>query len=291
MLDEDEFFKQNPMRTFWDDYEMGLLKTEAKELLNAKLIKITFRSNKTTGYMTIRDNINALISQHKEIEAMFPPENGIPTDLFRSIVDYEDVKSYFLSMIHSEKNMGAIMIGPPASAKSMFLLELSRLPKTRYITASSATKAGLSDILLEYEPNILLVDELDKANPRDYDTLLSLMENGIVQKNQHSLHIQKVLRTKVFAAANHDTMPPEIHSRFIVLRFKQYTRSELIDIGQSILVERERVPSDLAHIIVDLVMQYFPTPDPRDFLKIARLRKGDRKEDVEDVVKFVQRYS
>lgn len=288
---EDTFFSQNPQRTFWEDYEMGLLGNEAKELLNAKLVAVVYRSRSTTGYRTNRENISQLIKQYDTMDTLFKSENGVPPDLFKSVVGYDDVKTYFMKIISSQRNMGAIMIGPPASAKSMFLMELSRLPRSRYITASSATKAGLSDILIEYEPDILLVDELDKANPRDYDTLLSLMEDGIVQKNHHSMHIQKVLHTKVFAAANRDTMPPEIHSRFITLRFRKYTEPELREIGSNILTMREHVAPDIASMIVDVTMSAIPDPDPRDFLKIARLRKGDQRDDVEDVVKFMQRYS
>lgn len=293
IADEDAYFANRPGLTFWEDYELGLLPIEAKNLMNARLIKMVFRSNKTRGYRVDREAVQEHMRQQETINEMFHPENAVPDDLFRSIINYDELKDLFRIAIKSDRNMGILMIGPPASAKSMFLLELSRLPGARYITASSATKSGLVDILLDDEPKYLLVDELDKANARDYDALLSLMETGIVQRNQHSLHTQKVLKTKVFAACNSDrNIPPELgKSRMVPLRFHAYNTEELKTIGVSILTTHEGLAPDIARTIVNMVVSKMGIVDPRDFLKVARLRAGDDVESIETVITILKRYS
>lgn len=291
LSDEQVYFKERSYTNFWEDYELGLTKVEARELMNTHMIDKVFRSNSTTGYRCNRENIESYIRQQEQVAALYPPETGIPDDLFRTIVNFDDVKKRFKVLLRREGPSGVILVGPPASAKSMFLLELSRLPKSRYVTTSSATKAGLAEILLDYEPDYLLLDEIDKASSRDYDTLLSLLETGIVQMNKSNMHFQKVLHTKVFAACNRDErIPPEIKSRFIPLHFSQYTRSELRDIGMAILIMREGLSNETAHLVVDDVIKNMGTIDPRDFIKVARLRTGDTPEDIQDTVNFVLKY-
>lgn len=289
--DEDKFLRGHDYAHFWEDYELGLLKHEARELLNLHMIDKVFRSNSTTGYKCNRENIVSYLEQQDRVNEIFKPEQGIPDDLFKTIVNYDDVKAHFRAILDQPVAVGVLLIGPPASAKSMFLLELSRLPRSRYVTASSTTKSGLTDILLDYEPEYLMVDELDKGSARDYDTLLSLLQSGIVQRNQHNLNVQKVLRTKVFAACNRDNrIPPEIMSRFIQLRFKQYTTDEMRDIGMAILIMHEHLGAETAHLIVTDVLDRIGTVDPRDFLKVARLRTGDSPKDIQGTVDFVLKY-
>jgi len=290
---EDEFFEKRPgTREYgWDAYELNVTPAEAKRFVNDGITRIVYKSNKHTSYVFNRERINEIIESYNEINIMFPHENGIPSDLFDTIYGYEDIKKHLLNFIKNGTRGGFLFVGPPASAKSMFLMELGRLPGAHYVTASSSTKAGIRDIIMDEEPKYLLIDELDKANNRDFDSLLSLMETGIVQKNTHATSVQKILKTQVFAAANTDRFPPGVLSRFIRIALPAYSTSQLREVGEWILVKREKLRPDLAHLIVSCSMDLGAISDPRDFIKIARIRNGDTEEDIRDTVKFMLKYS
>ncbi len=286
---EDDLIQKtkNPDGGF-DAYELGLTSNEARSLLNEGILHIVYKSNKYTDYRLDRDKIEEILRAQEEIDQIFPQENEAPSDLFRTIIGYEDIKEILLSFIKRGERGGFIFIGPPASAKTLFLMEISRLPGSMYITASSSTKAGVRDILLDDEPRFLCIDELDKANNRDFDALLSLSETGIVQKNVHTIRYQRILNTQVFGAANRDTLPRELKSRYIIIKLKEYTQEELKNVGYRILVDREHVPEDLARYIVDNATAFIN--DVRDYVKIVRIREDDSIESIRKATDFVLKY-
>jgi len=71
-------------------------------------------------------------------------------------------------------------VGPPATAKSLFLMELGRLGATYSATGSRVTAAGLTDAFFNYQPRVLLLDEIDKVSLDATAVLLSAMETGDV---------------------------------------------------------------------------------------------------------------
>ncbi|MEM2258025.1 MAG: hypothetical protein QXV39_07920, partial [Candidatus Caldarchaeum sp.] len=81
-----------------------------------------------------------------------PEEIHIPEDLFSIIVGYDGIKDLFIRMIKADKPFHTLLIGPPSSAKTLFLLELSRLPGAFYCLGGSTTKVGLIDQLFEFQP-------------------------------------------------------------------------------------------------------------------------------------------
>jgi len=275
----------------WEPYELGLTPAEVRKLLNSKYVSIVYKSHKYTDYRFNVDYINEQIDAEREVNNLFPQEDSIPDNLFNSIYGYDDVKFNVRNFINKGERGGFLFIGPPASAKTLFLMEMSRMPKSTYITASSSSKIGMRDILMDDEPDYLCIDELDKASNRDYDILLSLLETGIVQKNIHDNSMQKVLKTQVFAAANRDdNIPPEIKSRFIVLHFKRYTNNELRDIGISLLVSREQYTESDAMKIVDYTLDNMRITDVRDFLKISRLIPDNDVDSIGNVINFLNKY-
>jgi len=275
----------------WEAYELNLTPSEIRKMMNAKYISIVYKSHNHTDYKFNTDYINEQIAAEREVNNLFPQEDRIPDNLFDSIYGYDDVKFNIRNFIEKGARGGFLFIGPPASAKTLFLMEVSRLPKSTYITASSSTKIGMRDILMDDEPKYLCIDELDKASNRDYDILLSLLETGIVQKNLHDDSVQKILKTQVFAAANRDDkIPPEIRSRFIVLHFKRYTNNELRDIGISLLTSKEKFSIEDATKIVDYTIEHMEITDVRDFLKISRLIPHNDINSINKIVDFLNKY-
>lgn len=294
LMDAEDKFLANVMypELGWESHQLNLTPAEVRKLTNAGFISVVYKSNKHTSYKLNRETIEKYLNSSRELYSLYPQEKGVPNNLFDTIYGYDDIKENVRNFIKRGSRGGFLFIGPPASAKTLFLMEISRLPDSVYITASASTKVGIRDILMDDEPKYLCIDELDKATNRDYDLLLSLTETGIVQKNIHDTSIQRVLGTQVFAAANRGKhIPPEIMSRLITLNIRAYNMDELRQVGEWMLIRREHIPEATAKAIVGLSLAELKISDVRDFVKIARLRSGDDMNSVMDAVNFLKKYS
>ncbi len=179
------------------------------------------------------------------------------------------------------------MVGPPASAKTVFLLELARLPGSFYCLGSATTKAGIAQILYEQRPRILLADELDKFETKDIAILLSLAETGIIRETKVSKQREVRLNTSIFAAANAaEHMPKELLSRFRVLYLPPYTEMEFVDASIKVLTAREKVAPDLACYIAERVWKV--SRDVREAVRISRICRN--REEVDEDIRLIERY-
>ena len=77
-----------------------------------------------------------------------------------------------------------LLVGPTASAKTMFLSSLIHL-KNWTTDGTAYTRDGLIDYLFENKPRYLLVDEIDKMAAKDQAFLLNLLETGIVTETKY----------------------------------------------------------------------------------------------------------
>ncbi len=167
-------------------------------------------------------------------------EREMPADLFDSIVGYSDVKTLVRYALEAEKPAHLLLSGPPASVKTMFLLELHRLPQSYYALATTLTAAGLADILFVYEPRFILIDEVERLAPEHIGVLNSLMVTGIVCETKHGKTRELELDTRVFAAGiKVEKLPEDLLSRFTKLHFVPYTEQEFIEVSQRVLTTRE----------------------------------------------------
>ncbi|KKK83812.1 hypothetical protein LCGC14_2789610, partial [marine sediment metagenome] len=142
-------------------------------------------------------------------------EGDIPNDLFDFILGHDPIKDLLWRSINSERPVHVLLVGPPATAKSMFLGELARLPFSRFALGGSTRKGGLEDYLLEFRPRYLIIDEIDKMDMRDQSVLLSLMESGVVARLKKRMREMEKMTTWIFGGANRDAnMWPELKSRF-----------------------------------------------------------------------------
>ncbi len=213
----------------------------------------------------------------------------MPDDLFNVIEGYEDIKALVKRVLNNEKPVHLLFTGVPSSAKTMFLLELARCGAP-YVLGSQSTKAGIADLLFDTEPEILLVDEIDRFGRKDIAVLLSLTQTGIVSETKMGKRRETRLMTKVFAASNTLKMAPELLSRFMVLRFKPYSREEFLLVATNLLRKTEGIDSDLSSYITEKVWNLSHRfPDPRQAVRVARLAKT--KEEVDSLLQTVVKYS
>ena len=208
--------------------------------------------------------------------------------LFDGIIGFNDVKKLFQLSLTSEKPVHILLVGPPASAKTLFMLDCMKLERSYFTLGSHSTKSGMIDYLFEKRPRYLIVDEIEHMPAKDQTALLSLMETGIVAETKFQKTRNTQLKTWVFATSNGtEKMLTPLLSRFIVLHFKQYSFSSFQEVCAHIL-GREGVPSDIATAIADAVWTKLKSKDIRDCIKIGRLAKT--KGDVEWIIQTIKNY-
>ena len=284
----DEFFR---LGFEWDTFEPPI-RPQVLHLLHLRgILRQAYKSGSGTGYLTAEP---AQVLKALEVfeAGPAPAEPGsvgeIPGDLFDVIVGYDDVKELVRRGLDLEARVHWMLVGPPASAKTLFLLCLERLSGSGYMIGSRMSRAGLSDYLIEYKPRFLLVDEVDKLPQKDLSPLLSLCETGRVVETLYGRRREEVLDTIVFSAANTvKGMPQEILSRFEVLHFPEYTRPQFIEVCIRLL-EREDVTAPLGAYIAEQAWDVLRNRDVREVMRISRL--SETKAGVDDVVSVLRRY-
>lgn len=232
----------------------------------------TFKSNSSQTYkLKDPELIRECLAELEEIE-QGTEEGEIPNDLFDFILGQDEIKSLLWRSINSENPVHVLLVGPPASSKSMFLGELARLPFSRFTLGGGTTKAGIADFLLEFRPRYLIIDEIDKMAPADMSILLSLMESGVVARLKKRMREIETMKTWVFAAANRDErIWPELKSRFFSVHLKEYSESDFISISRAVLISREKVEMGLAGYIASSLARF--TRDVREAIHFGRLCK------------------
>ncbi|MDR4510453.1 MAG: ATP-binding protein [Nitrososphaeraceae archaeon] len=231
-----------------------------------------------TNPLQLDDNKNFVNSNHLI-------DNG---SLFGDIVGYTDIKQIFKMSLESDKPVHILLVGPPASAKTLFMLECIKLERSFFTLGSHSTKAGMIDYLFENRPRYLLIDEIEYMPYRDQSVLLSLMETGILTETKSQKTKKTLLKTWVFATCNNkDKLLTPILSRFMIFHLKPYKRSKFIEISNCILV-RNGTSFEMANIISELVWDKLRSKDIRDTVKIAKLAKT--KDDVIMIANALSQY-
>lgn len=199
--------------------------------------------------------------------------------LFESIIGYEDIKKLFQMSLASEKPVHILLVGPPASAKTLFMLECLKLDRSYFTLGSHSTKSGMIDYLFDKRPRYLIIDEIEHMPMKDQTALLSLMETGIIAETKFQKTRNTHLKSWVFATSNGtERMLTPLLSRFVVLHFKQYSIRSFQEVSAHIL-SREGIQPEVASAIAEAVWTKLKSKDIRDCIKIGRLAKT--KEDVE----------
>lgn len=231
-----------------------------------------------TNPLQLDDNKNFVNSNHLI-------DNG---SLFGDIVGYTDIKQIFKMSLESDKPVHILLVGPPASAKTLFMLECIKLERSFFTLGSHSTKAGMIDYLFENRPRYLLIDEIEYMPYKDQSVLLSLMETGILTETKSQKTRKTLLKTWVFATCNNkDKLLTPILSRFMIFHLKPYKRSKFIEISNCILV-KNGTSFEMANTISELVWDKLRSKDIRDTVKIAKLAKT--KDDVIMIANALSQY-
>ena len=233
-------------------------------------------------------NKNEVIQKNNNININPKKSVGI-SDLFDNIIGYEDIKKLFSMSFESQRPIHILLVGPPASAKTLFMLGCMKLDRSYFTLGTHSTKSGMVDYLFEKRPRYLVIDEIEHMPIKDQTVLLSLMETGIIAETKHMKTRNTQLKTWVFATSN-DTnhMLTPLLSRFMVLHFKQYSFENFQEISIHMLGQ-EGIGKEIAAEVASQVWHKMKSKDIRDCIKIAHLARS--KTDVSWIVGTIQKYS
>src|SRR5215472_3810652 len=102
---------------------------------------------------------------------------------FDNIQGYDDIKNIVRRTLDSEDNYNLLFAGPPASAKSLFLLGILESRKGVYFDGSNTTNRILG-VLEEERPKVICIDELDKMSRQFQNQLLNFLDTGRIKVDQ-----------------------------------------------------------------------------------------------------------
>jgi len=213
---------------------------------------------------------------------------GNNTCRFEEIIGHNDIKRIFVKAMLSTNPVHVLLVGSPASAKTIFLTEIMRRFKSSlFVVGSNTTKAGLVNQLFEKRPKFLLIDELEKMNNTDQTSLLHLMETGIIAETKINKTRQIELTSWVFATANsYQKIIQPLLSRFAILELPEYSFEEFSEIAVTRLA-RENVNECIARVIAQKAWNELGSRDIRDVIKVARL--ANNVQEIPFVIKMLRR--
>src|SRR5215469_749150 len=204
---------------------------------------------------------------------------------FKNIEGYDDLQDIVSRALDAEDNYNLLLVGPPASAKTLFLLGILESKKGVYFDGSNTTNRIL-DILEEKRPKIICIDELDKMPKQFQEKLLNVMESGHIKVDQVRKQYDFTIKgAKVFAACNEITrLSRPLQSRFRCLHLPSYTEKQFLEVSAKVLPKLK-----IAHIIGKAVWDQ--RGDIRDVISIGKLiRKNDGPEEVEQILNTMTKY-
>jgi replication-associated recombination protein RarA len=125
----------------------------------------------------------SLFKRHKPQDEFYEPEavRERAIKVFSNIEGLDDIKEMMLRALESPERAHTLLVGPPASAKSLFMLHIEKYMSSKVYFAEGAatTKAGLQRFIAENpHKEIIIIDEIDKMPLQHQEGLLTMMERG-----------------------------------------------------------------------------------------------------------------
>jgi replication-associated recombination protein RarA len=235
--------------------------------------------------LTSVDDFNA------EVDRKLGKQGLIEENIFdESIIGYGDIKKILMKCIQSKEPTHVILDGPPASAKSMFLLQMQKkLKNSYYVDCTNATGPGMVRYLFEHDVKYLLLDEVEKMDKDDQNVLLNVMETSILTSTKVRQTQSKEMNLSIYATTNDiDVISKPFRSRFLEFSLSEYTYENFCDIAVKLLNARYGHDKELSLKIADTVWNRNNSRDVRDMLQVAKLSNGI--EDVDFVAQTLQKY-
>ena len=211
---------------------------------------------------------------------------------FSNVVGYPDIKRLLLKSVVSKDPVSILLTGSPSSSKTVFLLDLlGGLNDAYFVDAVAASGPGMIEHLFSNKTKYLLIDEIDKMKKMDQDSLLNVMETGILSETKlKGKTRQKNMKLWVFATSNDvEGLSRPLRSRFMELHLDKYAYEDFIEIVCRLLKKRYHLDTEISAKIGHAVWNKMKSKDVRDAINIAKLVKSSS--DVDWLVKVQMKYS
>jgi replication-associated recombination protein RarA len=190
---------------------------------------------------------------------------------FEQIIGYDHIKRLFRMVLDSVYTIHILLVGPPASAKTMFLTSLMQMKNSYFADGTNSTKAGMIDYILEKRPRYLLIDEIDKMTTKNQTFLLNLMETGLISETKYGKTRSAKVKTSVFATSNNiKKLSAPLQSRFFIVELESYTCEQFFEITKQLLSHR-KIEREVANVIASAV--WAKSQDIRDCVRIGSMAK------------------
>jgi MoxR-like ATPase len=211
--------------------------------------------------------------------------------VFSRIEGLDDVKEMVLRALECHERAHTLLVGPPACAKSLFMLEIEKFLATKvyFAEGASTTKAGIQRFVAENpHKEIIVIDEIDKMAMKDQEGLLTMMERG--EFTSTKVRNTKTVKANIviFATSNStERLSKPLLSRFTVFEIPEYSYEEFEAISVRII---RKLPQN-AVIQIASSMWKTGSRDIRDVLKISKLcNSTDTNEDITRLISIHQKY-
>lgn len=271
---EDSHDMEKEFKIGWSWRHVRIWPATLSRLFKDGYLENVFRSNSFTGYKLSEMGRATVTSKQQEAtaETEAPRQLEVAETIFSDIIGHDDVKELLKACLLAEKPVHVLLAGPPALAKSLFLWDIERAAGERaiWLVGSATSKAGLWDAVAERQPQILLIDELDKMNAADTAALLSMMEGGRLVRAKRGRELNLHNQLRVVAASNRlGMLSPELKSRFAIKMLSAYSREDFLTVVRGVLASRENLSPEVAGEIASQLDGR--THDVRDAIRVARL--------------------
>jgi holliday junction DNA helicase RuvB len=211
-------------------------------------------------------------------------------NFFEYIIGYNDIKKFLRMSINTQEPIHILLIGPPASAKTMFIKSMMMKLNNSYFTdGGNSTKAGMLEYIFDNKPKYLLIDEIDKMSTKDQTFLLNLMETGIVSETKHAKTRIEVLKTWMIASSNEiSNIIPALKSRFFIIQLEPYSYEQFSQITMRLLTEQYKIDKEIAKATPYMVWNKMRSKNIRDCVRIGRMARSVQ--DLDFIIDTLRRY-
>lgn len=262
----------------WQWYQVGVHQGTINKFITLGMVERTYTSRSSKEHkLTAR--AKEIMDAEPGDDLTPPPVEGEPieddySNMFNDIVGYDDLKELIRESLQLDKPIHVLLVGPPATAKSLILYDIERVlaGMTMWAVGSGVSRAGLWDAIADSKPRVLLFDEIDKLSSTDSSALLSLMETGRLVRTKVHRSMDVKVDVRVIGSANRvSKMSPELLSRFKVYPVHEYNATEFREVVTNALVAYEQLdPGSASEVALRLVGK---THDIREAIRVARLSK------------------
>ncbi|MGC2685071.1 MAG: ATP-binding protein [Candidatus Nitrosopolaris sp.] len=208
---------------------------------------------------------------------------------FQGIQGYDDIKDIVRRALDSDQSFNLLLIGAPASSKTMFLMEIMKAYREAEYFDGTNTTSRILDVLEEKRSKIILLDEDEKMGRPFQNQLLNFLESGHIKVTQMRRNYDfEIKGCKVFATANDASkLSKPLASRFKKLFFPRYTEEQFLTVSEKVL---PFLSTGLARYIGNAV--WMQQGDIRDVISIGKLvRKNDGPEQIQMIMSTMAKYA